>query len=64
MKECICQTDSDDPQAESLADTLFETAMLSSGFSIDHPGQLVKKLVRLLQNDAGVPQDAVIQVLE
>lgn len=52
----------DDPQVESMADALLETAMLGSGFTVQNPSSLAQKLVKLLQMNVGLPQDAVVQV--
>lgn len=50
----------DDPQLEQITQTLYETALFSSGFLISNPAPLSRKFYKLLQAEVGVGADATI----
>lgn len=56
------QVDKEDPQLGVLADLLCDSALLSSGFTVDDASLVVQKLEKVLRHEAGVPDDAQVQV--
>jgi len=54
----------DDKTAATIAETLFQTAMLESGYEMSDPTDLVNKVYSLMSKQLGVSEDAEIKEIE
>merc|ERR1712046_137887 len=53
----------DDPKAKDTAETLFQTAMIESGYEISDPADLAQRVYKLMSMQLGVdPNEAVKEI--
>jgi heat shock protein beta len=55
---------SDDDNAKATAETLFQTALIESGFEIADPSDLAKRLYALMSKSLGVDPEATVKEIE
>jgi heat shock protein beta len=55
---------SDDQNARDTAETLFQTAMIESGYEISDPSDLAKRVYRLMSQKLGVDPDEPVRDIE
>ena len=55
------QADKDDPQAVSMANLMFETATLRSGYMLQDTASFASRVEQLLRTSLGVPESAAVE---
>jgi len=55
---------SEDENVKSTAETLFQTALIESGFEIADPSDLAQRLYKLMSKSLGVDPDATVKEIE
>jgi len=56
--------DNIDVETQEMADLLFETALLNSGYQLKSPSEYAKKFYRIFNGALGIPRDAPIEEIE
>merc|ERR1711985_25955 len=56
--------DKENQKAIDTATTLFQTAMIESGYEINDPAQLVQRIYRMMSTELGVDPDAPVKEVE
>lgn len=54
----------DDAKAKSTAETLFQTAMIESGFEINDPSDLAKRVYKMMSQQLGIDPDEPVREIE
>merc|ERR1719265_1861383 len=53
-----------DEKAKSTAETLFQTALIESGYEISDPSDLARRVYKLMSTQLGVDPDALVTDIE
>merc|ERR1711907_234964 len=56
--------DKENQKTIDTATTLFQTAMIESGYEINDPAQLVQRIYRMMSTELGVDPDAPVKEVE